>query len=334
MNSIDQLLASVDNTILNYVQGAFGNLSPVVSALWASMFVIFIAVYGYKVIISGRFTMSDLWVHCFKIIAVLVLATQWAAFSVFILDMVTNLPSDIAGQLINTASGGSDNITSANTALGDFYGRGMEASANITEGAGWGMGGLILFGYSIIVWLATLALTGYAIMLIVLSKVAVAVLLAVGPVFILMLIFMQTKSLFEGWLRTLLNYALIPIFVYGLLSLLLTLIDLPLTNMATNVEAGANIMESIAPFILVSFVSILLLAQVMNLSSGISGGISLSTMGIVRHSAARPLGRGTKTIGGYARGRADNAVDKTFRTGAHSSENKLRNALPRTRGSN
>lgn len=333
MNSIDQLLASVDNTILNYVQGAFGNLSPIVNALWASMFVVFIAIYGYKVIISGQFAISDLWVHCFKIIAVLVLATQWDAFSIFILEIVTNMPSDIAGQLINTASGGSNDITSANTALGNFYGKGLEASSKITEGVGWGMGGLILFGYSIIVWLATLALTGYALMLIVLSKIAVAVLLAVGPIFILMLIFMQTKSLFEGWLRTLLNYALIPIFVYGLLSLLLTLIEMPLTNMATNVEAGANIMESIAPFILVAFVSILLLSQVMNLSSGISGGISLSTMSTGR-AASRKISGGTKTVGGYARGRADNVADKAFRTGTHSPENKLKTALPKTRGSN
>ena len=75
--------------------------------------------------------------------------------------------------------------------------------------------------YAGLVWFGTIGLTGYSTMLIVLSKLAVAILLSVGPIFILLLIFVNTKSLFEGWLRTLLNYAIVPIFVYALLALIL-----------------------------------------------------------------------------------------------------------------
>lgn len=323
MNSIDPLLNNIDAIIVGYVQGAFGSFTPIVNTLWTSMFVIFIAIYGYKVMISGRFVMSDLWVHCFRIIAVLVIATQWGTFSVFILDIVTNFPSAIAGQMLNGAFSGSQDIISANTALGNFYERGMSISSLIMEGAGWN---ITLISYSLAVALVVIALTGYALMLITLSKIAVAILLAVGPIFILMFIFNQTKSLFEGWLRTLLNYAIIPIFVYGLLALLLSLIEPPLAAMEANISLGSQIMTYIAPFLLVSVVSLLLLSQIMNLASGITGGISLSTMGLGQY-AARKISRGSKKVGGYARSRADNVVDRTLKTGAHSNNNKLRNAL-------
>jgi len=328
MNAIDLLLGNIDAIILGFIQGSFGNLTPIVSILWTSMFIIFIAFYGYKTIISGRFALSELWVHCFKIIAVFVLATQWDAFSIFILDVVTNMPSDIAGQMISGASGGSSDIANANTSLGSFYEQSMTVSTTISEGAGWSVS-IITASWAI--RLCALALVAYALMLIALAKIAVAVLLAVGPIFILMLIFMQTKSLFEGWLRTLLNYALIPIFVYGILSLLLTLLVQPLAELESNASVTSQVMTYVAPFMLISIVSILLLSQVMNLSSGISGGLSLSTMGMGR-VAGRAMGSGSKTGINYGRTQAERGVARTTQTGKHSPENKVRNAMPISKG--
>ncbi len=52
---MEALIVTVDNIILGFVQGAFGNLTPAVQALWHLMFIVFVAVYGYKIMISGRF---------------------------------------------------------------------------------------------------------------------------------------------------------------------------------------------------------------------------------------------------------------------------------------
>ncbi|MDH5722999.1 MAG: type IV secretion system protein [Alphaproteobacteria bacterium] len=323
MNAIDILLTNIDATILGYVQGSFGNLTPIVSILWTSMFIVFIAFYGYKVIISGKFLLSDLWIHCFKIIAIFILATQWNAFSIFILDVVTNMPSDIAGQMISAAATGPSDVTSANTALGLFYEKSMTVATTVSQGAGWNIS-VIISSWAI--RLCALALTAYALMLIVLSKIAVAVLLAAGPVFILMLIFMQTRSLFEGWLRTLLNYALIPVFVYGILALLLALLVQPLAILEANASVSAQVMTYIAPFMLISVVSVLLLAQVMNLSSGIAGGLSLSTMGLGR-IAGRSAQHGATTGVNYGRIQAERGIARITKTGKHSPENKLRSAV-------
>lgn len=166
---------------------------------------------------------------------------------------------------------------SANLILSDFYDRALVIVTQILEGARWYEVGK--YFYAFMVWFGALALSGYAAMLIVLAKIAVAILLSIGPLFILLLIFANTRSLFEGWLRTLLNYAIIPIFVYTLLALLLTITDPPLVSLENNTSGSANTLSYIGAFLFTSFVSVLLLMQVMNIAASITGGLSLSTMG-------------------------------------------------------
>ncbi len=278
---MESLISHVDTIILGFVQGSFGSLTATIHILWRLMFVIFIAVYGYKVIISGKFSSHDLIWHCLKIILILAVATQWDSFFLLVYNMATDLPSDISGLLIKAAA---DNIgstasdeSSANTALSLFFDRGMTISSKLLEGAGWNNFGQYL--YASAVWFGTIGLAAYATMLIVLAKLAVAILLAVGPIFILLLIFTNTKSLFEGWLRTLLNYAIVPVFVYTLLALILTLMEQPLKTLESNADNNSNLLSYIGPFLLTAVVSILLLSQILNMAASVTGGVSLSTMG-------------------------------------------------------
>jgi len=280
---MDQLISNVDNIILTFVHGSFGSLTGTIHTLWRLMFIVFIAVYGYKIMVSGRFSTSDLITHCLKIIVLLVLATSWDAFFLFVYRMVTDLPSEIAGQIMQAAASSfgpdavADNTLTANTALSQFYDRAMSVAAHLLEGAGWNQTGLYFYAFA--VWFGAIGFTGYATMLIILSKLAVSLLLAIGPIFILLLIFTDTRKLFEGWLKTLLNYAIIPIFVYALLAILLVLAESPLKYMELHNGVSDQFLTAIGPFLLISFVSILLLAQVMSIATNITGGVSLSTMG-------------------------------------------------------
>ncbi len=283
---MEELINNVDAIILSFVQGSFGNFTGTVQALWHLMFIVFVAFYGYKIMISGRFSASDLLIHCVKIIIILGLATKWDMFFLFIFNMVTDLPSDIAGQMMLAASssfssaGQVGSEASANTALSQFFDRGMAVSANVLQGAGWTDFGQYFYAFAI--WIGTIGVTGYAAMLIILAKLAVAVLLGLGPIFILLLIFTNTKALFEGWLRTLLNYALVPVFVYTLLAILLTLAEGPLSYLEKSSNIYDELITAIGPFLLISVISILLLAQILNIAASVTGGVSLSTMGFGR----------------------------------------------------
>jgi type IV secretion system protein VirB6 len=296
MGAIETLIDNVDSIILGFVQGSFGSLTDTIHILWRLMFIVFIAVYGYKILISGRFSASDLFVHCTKIIVLLVIATQWDTFFLIVYNMTTDLPSDIAGQILqgstNTlgSSAQPGDQASANAGLSEFYDRGMQVVEKMLEGAGFSEIGL--FFYAGAVFVGTVAFAGYAGMLIILSKIAVAILLAVGPVFILLLIFTNTRGLFEGWLRTLLNYSVIPIFVYTLLAFLLSLAERPLENLEQQSTTGDGFMNGMAPFCLMSFIAVLLLMQTMNMAASVTGGLSLSTMGSPTWASRKVKGLG------------------------------------------
>jgi type IV secretion system protein VirB6 len=203
----------------------------------------------------------------------------------------------MAGQVLqgatNTLNSGAQPIdqATANSGLSNFFDRGMAIVQKILEGAGFMDVGIWL--YALAVFMGTVGFAGYAGMLIVLSKIAVALLLALGPIFILLLIFSNTRGLFEGWLRTLLNYAVIPAFVYTLLAFLLSLAERPLQNLEQNSGITQSLLDGVAPYALVTFISVLLLMQVMNMAASITGGLSLSTMGAPSWSvkATKGIGR-------------------------------------------
>jgi len=326
---IEIFINTVDGIVLTFVQGSFGSLTGSIQTLWRLMFVLFIAVYGYKILISGRFHAGDLLVHIVKIIIILIVATQWGAFSFLVYDITTDLPSDIAGQIMLGTSNvftdpAATDVVSANSALTNFYDRAMEVSEKVLEGAKWNSFGLYFYAFAI--WAGAIAFAGYAAMLIILAKLSVAILLAVGPLFILLLIFANTKSLFEGWLRTLLNYAIIPIFVYLLLALLLTLAEAPLVLMENNSGSNGDFITSIGAFFFICFVSLLLLAQIMNMAGSITGGLTLSTMGVATFGF-RVAGRAAGHASAPAAQAVGRAGIKVTKSAGKATANKTRQGM-------
>ena len=75
-----------------------------------------------------------------------------------------------------------------------------------------------------VVWLLMGLLCVYAMFLIALSSIASAVLLAIGPLFIAMLLFDSTRRFFEAWIAQLANYALITILTVLVAALLLQIV--------------------------------------------------------------------------------------------------------------
>lgn len=292
ITTIDQLIDNVDGIVLLFVQGSFGSFSAAIAIFWKIMFIIFIALFGYKVIVSGRFSASELMLNILKIIIILAVATEWDTFFLLVYDLATDLPSDIAGQLIQAASSSLNdpNIDSAETAnlgISSFYDRSMSVTQEVLEGASWLDVGIYLYAGAIA--LAALLFSGYAAMLIILAKVAVAILLAVGPIFILLLIFKNTQSLFEGWLRTLLNFAIIPIFIYAVIAFFIILAENPLQNLENNASVNSELLTAMAPFLLITVVGFMIMAQVMNMASSITGGLSLSSMGAGAWAARKTM---------------------------------------------
>ncbi|MFL6601462.1 MAG: type IV secretion system protein [Steroidobacteraceae bacterium] len=132
---------------------------------------------------------------------------------------------------------------------------------------------------AIVVWVLMALLCVYTMFLIALSHVALAILLALGPFFIAMLLFESTKRLFDAWLALLANYALITVLTIMAAALLLRIVDSYATQTAA--RGAALVTVDALNMVLVAVLVFLFMRQVMPIAASLAGGTAFNTFGTV-----------------------------------------------------
>jgi type IV secretion system protein VirB6 len=175
----------------------------------------------------------------------------------------------------------------------------------------WSKGGLLygdvgFYRAGAMVWLLVGMLCIYAMFLISLSSIACAVLLAIGPLFVAMLLFESTRRFFDAWIAQLATYALITILTVLVAALLLGIVQ---SYAAQTAARGAAILTVDAlDMVLVSGLVFLLMRQIMPIAGGLAGGIGLTTFGAVSRfvdMGRRYTSRGLVHAGKYALAASD-----------------------------
>ena len=121
------------------------------------------------------------------------------------------------------------------------------------------------------------------------SKIATAVLLGMGALFICLTLFTTTQKFFESWLSMLMNYGFLLVLASCIGRIMLSLTtffvdELSEHNTATLVDFGSALQLA-----LMFGVCILLLNQVPQIASAVGGGIALATRGAISGA----IGKGT-----------------------------------------
>lgn len=146
------------------------------------------------------------------------------------------------------------------------------------------------FGYEFagaVVWAVVGLLCVYTMFLLALSRVALAVLLALGPFFIAMLLFDATRRFFEAWLAQLANYALITMLTVMVAALLLHLVA---TYAQQTAALGASTkIDDALNMLLATVLVLLFLRQIMPIAAGLAGGVALNSLGLVSRAMGSPM---------------------------------------------
>jgi type IV secretion system protein VirB6 len=170
-------------------------------------------------------------------------------------------------------------------------------SGGTVAGNLWGKGGVMTgdFGYYLagaMVWTLIGLLCVYSMFLIALSSIALAVLLALGPLFIAALFFDGTRRFFSAWIAQLANYGLVTILTVMIAALLLQVVQ---SYAAQTAARGAAILTVDAlHMVLIAVLVFLVMRQVMPIASGLAGGLALSTCGFVSRSVGFGMRAGAK----------------------------------------
>jgi type IV secretion system protein VirB6 len=200
-------------------------------------------------------------------------------YNTVIVDTFYNAPAQLAAAIV----GSSDPVSTIDT---------IWESGGAVGGNLWSKGGLVNgnFGFyiaGVIVWCLMGLLCVYAMFLIALSSIALAVLLALGPLFVAMLFFDATRRLFVAWIAQLTNYALITVLTVMVGALLLQIVQ---SYAAQTAARGTAILTVDAlHMVLIAMLVFLVLRQVMPIASGLAGGASLNSFGFVSRSVGGGL---------------------------------------------
>lgn len=203
---------------------------------------IFIAVIGYNLLLGQGPTVRSGTLAFVKIGAVLALATSWPAYRTLVYDLVIQGPAQLIGEIgASTGVVGSDgtlvqrlDLTDHGLAQLAILGPGSPPPGTELNVPPAPFGGFDAFalGGSRIVFLLT-AIAGLAAV-----RIIAGLALALGPFFIAFLLFDNTRSLFEGWVRVLAGAMLATGGVSIALGLELALIEPWLSNILARRMAG------------------------------------------------------------------------------------------------
>jgi type IV secretion system protein VirB6 len=202
-------------------------------------------------------------------------------YNTVIVDTFYRAPAQLAAAVI----GSSDPIATIDV----IWERGGSVAGILWEKKSLSMSGFEYLVASVVIWILIATLCVYAMFLIALSSIALAVLLALGPLFIVSVFFDGTRRFFSAWIAQLANYGLITILTVMIASLLLRIVESYATQTAAR-GTGLLTMDTL-DMMLVAVLVFLVLRQVMPIAAGLAGGLALNSFGTLSRTVMMVMPR-------------------------------------------
>ncbi len=283
-----EIMTTVDTSCRTFIQDNVVAVAEGIKDPAFTLLGVYVLFWGFSHMLNQiQEPMTDTLKRLLKIIFILGIAFNTATYNAYITETIATGPEQLAGLLI-----GVDANAQVASTIEKIYTDMWEVGSKFWNNAGVFDGNFGFYFVAVIIYGIACALSAYAAFLVILSKVAVAILVAIGPLFIVATLFDATRRFFENWAGMLCNYALILVLVVGVNLFIVGIFNTYLAQAIT--DNGIEI-SSAAPVAATALICFFVLAQVPSMASGLAGGISLSSMG-----AGRWIGQKVNSVGGKA----------------------------------
>ncbi|WP_374346531.1 type IV secretion system protein [Phenylobacterium sp.] len=241
--------------------------------------VLYVLLYGIA-ILRGSISepILDFAVRSLKLALIYMLATT-AAYSTFVTDpLFHGLPDTLARAI------GGGAVPDVGAAFDQFLSRAgylaakIAADANLTNLGPWVLSAAVyLVG-------ALTAAIGFGVVMV--AKVALALLIALGPIFVACALFEATRRYFFGWLSQALNYVILFALILTVFQLVLDLI----ANQWSEIDGASGLASGLA-FIALCLLGAIFFLQTPAIAAGIAGGASVGLADFANAASLRSGGR-------------------------------------------
>jgi type IV secretion system protein VirB6 len=265
-NGVAASLHGVDCAASQMAEAAFGRLFGTNGALLPALTILltlYVALFAFGLMTGrSRIGINSMTSRLVTLGLVLTFATSWIAYQNVVWNLATGAPNELAGILMGIRGNATDVFAQKIDVVFEAL---IQASNGQTADSAFSPPGLLWVG-------GTLLLLG-TVGILATSRIALAVLLALGPVFVVLALFRGTRGLFTGWLKGVVLLALAPLFAVLGGSLMLDLAVPVLSTLAAT--PGQIDPQAAMAFFMVAAVHAALMLLVLRVSATMVAGWSV-----------------------------------------------------------
>jgi type IV secretion system protein VirB6 len=291
----------LDAILVTYIANNTARLAALIEPAVVTLAVFYVVIWGYLQL-AGKIEEPFLTgvKRIVTLAVILGVALRLWLYNELIVNTFFEAPAALAAGVI----GARDSVGTADA----IFLRGADAAALLIQKGGIFDGDFSFYIAGFGIYFVVGVTMIYTLFLLTLSRIALSVLLALGPLFIALLMFDSSKRFFEAWLAQLTNYAFVTILTVLVAALMLNVVGAAAEQAAS---AGGGITISDAVHVcLAAGLTFLVMRQVLSISAGLASGLALSTFGVMSAAVAWGLGGATRKIGQFARGLSDSQTTR------------------------
>ena len=272
-------LRAVDCVSNEMAASAFGRLFAPGGGLLTALTVLltlYVAFFAFS-LITGRSTLgiSALTPRMLTLGLVLTFATSWMAYQGFLWSLVLGGPDWIAGLIMGSKGSATemfadriDIVFGVVTQIGESG----AAAGGAQDAASKAAGAASVMSPEGVMWMGALLLMLGTVGVLLTARIALAILLALGPIFVIFALFEGTRGLTAGWLRGLVLTAVTPLFVVLGGAITLELMVPIVSGLVQSAQLGELDGRGAMAFFVVAAVHVALMAMVFKVAGTMVGG--------------------------------------------------------------
>ncbi|QGY81530.1 type IV secretion system protein [Sphingorhabdus lacus] len=178
---------------------------------WAltTILTIYVALIAFR-LLSGRGRLSALPPRILGLGLILTFATSWIGYQSFVLNIALGAPEELAKILLNTKGSATYMFSRQLDIM--FQAIAQVALQSRTAGVGPEGAAGVMSAEGDLLWLGALMLLLGTVGVLIVARMALALMLALGPIFIILALFSGTRGLFVGWMKAVVMLAVTPLF--------------------------------------------------------------------------------------------------------------------------
>src|SRR3954469_10462720 len=285
----DEFLREFEQPITAFVSNSVQNLAAAIDTPLRTAVTLWVVLYGIA-ILRGTIRepiMSFAW-SAARVIVIVALATSASTFQTYVTGLFfESLPKEIGNAI---AGAGLD--TSSGAPFDRLLNKGIEVATKIYEQSGLTNIAPALIAAILMVFTAVSGFLQFAVLLY--AKIGLAIVIALGPVFIALMLFEATRPFGAAWTRQIANFVILQVLVVALVGLMLTTVSGYVDRYGTNATTDGQLIVGAVAISAILGLAAYIALQLPEIASGLAGGGAVLAARAAEYVAEAYVGSATK----------------------------------------